>query len=229
VRAFAPWVADIPPDPLPRGPGSDGAADRLGVRAGDQLARAEASGASGALASRHGTRPRAAWQYPWLRIGLRSAKMSRLTRRPARDAVLRLIAVFKLLKGLLLLILGLATINLRHKDITDALGAWVDQLHLDPGGRLVRAVLFHAADLKARRLVAISAGMFVYAALLFTEGTGLLFRKRWAEYFTVIVTASFVPLELYEIGRHATGTRIVVLGINVAIVWYLIIRLRRDT
>jgi uncharacterized membrane protein (DUF2068 family) len=170
-----------------------------------------------------------AWQYPWLRIGLRSAKMSRLTRRPARDAVLRLIAVFKLVKGLLLLILGLATINLRHKDITDALGAWVDQLHLDPGGRLVRAVLFHAADLKARRLVAISAGMFVYAALLFTEGTGLLFRKRWAEYFTVIVTASFVPLELYEIGRHITGTRIVVLGINVAIVWYLIIRLRRDT
>jgi uncharacterized membrane protein (DUF2068 family) len=36
-----------------------------------------------------------------------------------------------------------------------------------------------------------------------------------------------VPLELYEIARHTTLTRIVVLGLNVAIVWYVTVRLRR--
>jgi uncharacterized membrane protein (DUF2068 family) len=158
-------------------------------------------------------------------MGLLSAKMPRLGHRAARDPLLRLIALFKLAKGLLLLILGVATLNLRHRDITDVLGTWVDQLHLDPGGRLVRAVLLHAADLRARRLVALSAGMLFYAALLLTEGTGLLLRKRWAEYFTVFVTASFVPLELYAIARHTTATRLVVLGVNVAIVWYLVVRL----
>ena len=147
--------------------------------------------------------------------------------RGPHDAVLRLIALFKLAKSLLLVVLGVATINLRHRDITATLGSWVDQLHLDPGGRLVRTLLLHAADFKPRRLVAVSAGMFFYAALLVTEGTGLLFRQRWAEYFTVIVTASFVPLELYEIGRHTTPTRVGVLGINIAIVWYLVLRLRR--
>jgi uncharacterized membrane protein (DUF2068 family) len=145
-------------------------------------------------------------------------------RRPV--AVLRLIAAFKLAKGLLLVVLGVATISLRHRDVTAVLGTWVDQLHLDPGGRLVRALLLHVADLNARRLVAIGAGMLVYAALLLTEGFGLLFRRRWAEYLTVVATAALVPLEIYEIARHLTWTRLTVLVVNVVIVWYLVIRLR---
>jgi uncharacterized membrane protein (DUF2068 family) len=129
-------------------------------------------------------------------------------------------------KGLLLVILGVATIGLRHRDVTEVLGTWVDQLHLDPGGRLVRGLLLHTADLHARRLVAIGAGMLVYAALLLTEGFGLLLRRRWAEYFTVVATGALVPLEVYEIARHRTWTRVEVLVVNVAIVWYLVARLR---
>jgi uncharacterized membrane protein (DUF2068 family) len=147
---------------------------------------------------------------------------------PPRQAILRLISVFKLMKGLALLILGVATINLRHRDVTETLGTWVDQLHLDPGGRVVRAVLLHTADLRPRGIAAISAGMILYSALLMTEGVGLLLKRRWAEYFTAIMTASFVPLELYEIRRHPTLTRIVVLTVNLAIVWYLVARLRGD-
>ena len=63
--------------------------------------------------------------------------------------------------------------------------------------------------------------------MLLTEGTGLLLRQRWAEYFTVVVTGSFIPLELYELARHVTVLRLIVIGINVAIVWYLIAALRR--
>src|SRR5215470_8212182 len=110
-----------------------------------------------------------------------AAGRSDVTAGVTRDAFLRLIAFFKLGKSLLLLILGVATINLRHRDITDVLGTWVDQLHLDPGGRLVRTVLAQAADLHPRRLVAVSLGMFFYAALLGTEGVGLLLGRRWAE------------------------------------------------
>jgi len=143
-----------------------------------------------------------------------------------RAAVLRLIAAFKLIKGLLLVILGVATISFRHRDVTAVLGTWVDQLHLDPGGRLVHGLLVHAADFHARRLVAIGAGMLVYAALLLTEGFGLLLRRRWAEYLTVLATGLLVPLELYEIARRPTWTRLAVLAVNVVIVWYLVIRLR---
>jgi uncharacterized membrane protein (DUF2068 family) len=71
-------------------------------------------------------------------------------------------------------------------------------------------------------------GTFVYAALLLTEGTGLLLRKRWAEYFTIITTAGLIPLEVYEISRHLTAAKVVVLLINVAIVLYLVARVRRS-
>jgi|SRR5262245_42337212 len=145
----------------------------------------------------------------------------------SRSAPLRVIAVFKLAKAVLLLVLGLATIKLRHRDVTDVLGTWVDQLHLDPGGRLVRTVLVRVADLRPRQLVVVSAGMLFYAALLSVEGVGLLLRRRWAEYFTVIATASLIPLGLYEIARHPNLTRIVVLLVNLVIVWYLVVRLRR--
>jgi uncharacterized membrane protein (DUF2068 family) len=82
-------------------------------------------------------------------------------------------------------------------------------------------------SLDERHLRAISAGTFCYAALLFTEGAGLMLRQRWAEYFTVIVTGSLIPLEVYELLRHVTLTRLILIAINVAVVWYLVAVLRR--
>ena len=37
------------------------------------------------------------------------------------------------------------------------------------------------------------------------------FLKPWAEWFTTLITASLVPLELFEIQRHPTLARIIVL------------------
>ncbi len=38
-----------------------------------------------------------------------------------------------------------------------------------------------------------------YAAVFAVEGTGLWMQRRWAEWLTVIITASLVPLELWEL------------------------------
>jgi uncharacterized membrane protein (DUF2068 family) len=51
-------------------------------------------------------------------------------------------------------------------------------------------------------------------------------RKHWAEYFTVITTAALIPLEIYELAAHFSWTKIMVLLVNIAIVVYLIARLR---
>ena len=52
--------------------------------------------------------------------------------------------------------------------------------------------------------------------------------KRWAEYLTVVVTASLIPLEVWEIFRHPTWLKVLALVINVAILIYLIRLLRRE-
>jgi uncharacterized membrane protein (DUF2068 family) len=140
--------------------------------------------------------------------------------------MLPLIGVFKLLKALVLLVVALGVIRLAHGDAADLLERWAMQLHIDPQGRHVAAVE-RILSLDQRHLRALSAGLIVYAGLFVVEGVGLISRKRWAEWFTVVVTASFVPLEIYEIVRHPGAIRIATLAVNLAIVWYLVARLRR--
>jgi uncharacterized membrane protein (DUF2068 family) len=121
--------------------------------------------------------------------------------------------------------------HLLHRDVAHFVATWVAQLHLDPDnryiGKYIGKALARVLSLDARQLRAIGAGTLVYAALLMTEGIGLLLRRRWAEYFTVIVTGSFIPIEVYELTRRLTWARLVLLGVNVVVVWYLIALLRR--
>ena len=66
-----------------------------------------------------------------------------------------------------------------------------------------------------------------YAALFLTEGTGLLFRKRWAEWLTIVATSSLMPIEVYELFKKFTAVRLVALLINAAVVLYLIYLVRQ--
>jgi uncharacterized membrane protein (DUF2068 family) len=97
---------------------------------------------------------------------------------------------------------------------------------VDPDNGFIHGLLARLLRINQNQLKALSVGTFIYAGLLLTEGTGLLLRKRWAEYFTIVTTAGLIPLEIYEITRHLTAIKIVVLLINVAIVVYLVMRVR---
>jgi uncharacterized membrane protein (DUF2068 family) len=66
-----------------------------------------------------------------------------------------------------------------------------------------------------------------YAALFLTEGTGLLFRKRWAEWLTIVVTSSLMPLGVYELIKQFTLVRLLVVLVNAAVVLFLIYRVRQ--
>ena len=136
------------------------------------------------------------------------------------------IGLFKLLKALLLIMVGIGALRLLHKDIAHTIMHWVDVLRVDPDNRFIHRIIARAFDVTPAKLKELSVGTFFYAGLLLTEGTGLLLRKHWAEYFTVITTAALVPLEVYELARHFTAVKLVVLAINIAIVVYLIVGLR---
>lgn len=139
-----------------------------------------------------------------------------------------LIGAFKLGKGLLLALVGIAALHFLHRDVAGVILPLIGHLHLDPDSRYLARPVSVVLALNDHALTRLSLGMFVYAALLLTEGVGLLLERRWAEYFTVIVTASFIPLEVYELARRLTVTRFTLLGVNVAVVWYLVQVLRRQ-
>ena len=138
------------------------------------------------------------------------------------------IGIFKLVKGLLLVATGLGALSLLHKDLFDTIGRWVTVLRVDPDNHYIHAAIGKLLNVTPKQLREISAGTFFYAALLLTEGIGLLLRKHWAEYFTVITTAGLIPLEIYELVKHFTAVKVAVLVVNVAIVVYLVMRLRSE-
>jgi uncharacterized membrane protein (DUF2068 family) len=140
---------------------------------------------------------------------------------------LLVIAAFKLLKGLALLAVGIGAHTLIDRDLVAVVEHWVNVFRVDPNNHYLHTLLERCTDLSPQRLREVSFGTFFYAALLLTEGIGLALGKRWAEYFTIIATSSFIPLEIYEIFHHPNITKVVVLLINVAVVWYLVLELRR--
>ena len=143
------------------------------------------------------------------------------------DGVLLVIAVFKFVKGAVLLALAFGALSLLHKDVALEVEHWLDQLRIDSdnqfiGTLLSKLQLVHTKELK--ELSALGAG---YAALFLTEGTGLLFRKRWAEWLTIVATSSLMPIEVYELLKEFTAVRLVALLVNAVVVLYLIYLVRQ--
>jgi uncharacterized membrane protein (DUF2068 family) len=147
--------------------------------------------------------------------------------KPSHDHLLRLIALFKLIKAVLLIAAGIGAFKLLHKDVSDVLEHMVRSLRLDPGNHLIDASIGKAANLNPQQIKKLGFGSFLYAGLFLTEGTGLWMLKRWAEWLTIIITGSLVPIEIYEIHHHPNAVKWAVLALNVAIVLYLVYRIRQ--
>jgi uncharacterized membrane protein (DUF2068 family) len=145
-----------------------------------------------------------------------------------RGGLLRLIAAFKLLKAAALILTGLGVLRLVHRDVGAELEHWVAMIGFDPGSRLFANAIQRATHIPPHRIRELGIVSFVYAALFLTEGVGLWMLKRWAEWFTVIITSSLVPVEAWETYRHPTAIKIVVLLVNLAVVAYLIYRIRHE-
>jgi uncharacterized membrane protein (DUF2068 family) len=158
----------------------------------------------------------------------RECRVARMHSNRSGSRGLLVIAAFKLLKGLLLLAVGIGALRLLHKDVAAEVAQWVNLIRVDPDSVILHGVLAKLSILDDRKLKHLSFGTFFYSGLLFTEGVGLAFRKRWAEYFTIIITTSLIPLELWELAKHVGPAKIGVLVVNVAIVVYLILEVRKN-
>ena len=138
-----------------------------------------------------------------------------------------LIGSYKLLEALALFALGIGLLRYLHRNISEPILRWIHLLRMDPDNHYIHLFLNKVLAVSPKQIRELSLGSFIYAGLRLIEGVGLVLRKRWAEYLVVIITAIFIPLEVYEIFHHFTPIRCGVLLANAAIVWYLARNLRR--
>jgi uncharacterized membrane protein (DUF2068 family) len=142
-----------------------------------------------------------------------------------RNRWLVLIAAFKAAQALLFIAIGVGALRLLHKDVSDVLEQLAGHLRFNPEGKLVQIVDFlldKASLVDDKMLRRISAFVFFYAGVNLTEGIGLYLDKAWAEYFTLAITASFLPLEFYELVHKLTWPRVALLIVNILVLAYLV-------
>jgi uncharacterized membrane protein (DUF2068 family) len=142
--------------------------------------------------------------------------------------MLGIIAAFKLVKATLLIAAGVGAFRLLNPAVEERLRQWLLALSFAYGRPFLLHLLARVSGLSDKRLGALGIVAFAYSALFFTEGIGLWLAQRWAEFLTVIATASLVPVELYGVAHGASTIKITALLTNLAMVAYLVYRLWHD-
>jgi uncharacterized membrane protein (DUF2068 family) len=149
-----------------------------------------------------------------------------------RDAtVLKLLAVERILRAILLIGVGYVVLRFRHSEgnfqalfnkAIPAAEPLARVLHFDLDHSPTIAKLRHLLHTSPHTLLLVALAVFGYAAINLVEATGLWLAKRWGEYFATVATSVFLPLEIYELNERVTFLRVTVFIINIAAIVYLI-------
>ncbi len=148
-------------------------------------------------------------------------------RAPApRFNVLRTIALYKLVKVLLLLVLAYGEVRLSDASLVEKLVSWASARPYGLERHYVTALLEWFSGLSDARIRVFQIVTYAYALIFTIEGVGLWMQKRWAEWLTTIITASLIPPEAWEMISRPKPGKALVLVANIAIVAYLIWHVR---
>jgi len=164
------------------------------------------------------------------------AHVPAILQEPRKHRYLKVIAIFKIFKGVILFGLGFSLLFLNSRP------AWLDQISDWTEDQLLlhhtKAVLFLLNKLQeivsgGGALRATGFLALFYCAVLLTEGTGVYLEKRWAEFLMIFATGALIPLEVRHvwhrlIAHHAIVVPVILLLANCFIVWFLYLVLRRD-
>jgi uncharacterized membrane protein (DUF2068 family) len=135
--------------------------------------------------------------------------------------MLRTIALYKLLKVVLLLLAAWGEIRLHDASLTAKLLSWAANRPHGLEHDLVTRALAWFSGLSEARVHALRFVTLTYAAVFAVEGIGLWMQRRWAEWLTTIITASLIPLELWELIHRPSIGAVLVLIANILIAGYL--------
>jgi len=145
-----------------------------------------------------------------------------------RTAFLRVVAAYKFMQAGVLIGLGLATMRLVRPEVAASFGQWVQELPVGYVQHVAEKFLGWISGPTTQRVMLLGAALFAYASLFLVEAVGLWMQKRWAEWLTVVATATLIPPEVYECVSHPSAMLFLLLAVNCGVVWLLIQRLRHE-
>ena len=127
-----------------------------------------------------------------------------------------------------MLIVGVKLLTLIGDNVHERAAEFVQRHGIDIANRYVQSSLDKLRGVGNEQLVEFGVVAFLYSLLLMVEGTGLWLQYVWAEYVTIVSTSLLMPLEIYEMAERFTYVRLGLLIVNIAIVVYLVFRVRSE-
>ncbi len=132
------------------------------------------------------------------------------------------IILFKWLKGAAFLLVGVAVLRFVRLSAHGAPMEIAEFLNVNPERENVQRLSAFFSQITPGQVQAIGAAAVAIGLVFAAEGTLLAARIWWATYFTIILTALGIPLEIYEIFRSpAEVRRYVLLAVNAVILLYV--------
>ena len=158
------------------------------------------------------------------------ASIPKMLRPQRRVRYLKVIAIFKILQGMILLAIGISLLFLHSRTHwLDAISDWVDGELMVAHSRTALFFLNRVQDVVTGGLLQVTGLIALFTAIvLCTVGIGVYFQKHWAELLLVLATATLVPFEIRHAIFHPGAVVIIILAVNCFIVWYLYRVLQRE-
>lgn len=144
---------------------------------------------------------------------------------------MRALAIERVVRTVIFSLLGVGVLAVRgtHDRLQTAFESEIplirpiaNQVGWNPDDSKLLHHIDQAFSLSPTTLLWVAVGLFAYAAIELIEAVGLWLITRWGEYFAVIATSVFLPLEIYEITEKVTAFRAIALTINIAAVLWLL-------
>jgi len=135
---------------------------------------------------------------------------------------LHMVALFEGAKGLLVLMVGFGLLSFIHKDVNELAMDLVEFFHLNPTSHYPRIFLDLTGHLTDTKLWFMAIAAVTYSVVRMIEAVGLWLEKKWAEWFAILTGSMYIPVEIFEVTRRVTWSRVTVLIINVVVVSYLL-------
>lgn len=139
------------------------------------------------------------------------------------NGVIRLIIAYKAVSAVLLFCAAFFLLGLiANRDLSERVREVVVLMGLKADNRFIGDTLIHLGLLGKRTTTALGITSLLYGLLETTEVAGLLNQRRWAEYLVLVATVLFLPYECLELAIRATGGKLLIFIVNVAIAVYLV-------
>ena len=140
---------------------------------------------------------------------------------PDRGSLLPWIVAFKAVKTVALTALGLTLLFGIHRDPVEMVMRIAQAVHLPVTSRLFDLLSAFAVNATPQKELTLAITALGYAVVIAVEGIGLHLRRAWARWFTIGVTGSLIPIEVYEILQKQEPIRVMILVLNIAVLVYL--------